>query len=476
MYNEDFPQQALSAPEQDYTDDDRLSRPDAVQDLLDLAAMTNIADEGDLSEEQLTQIGTRVVEKFQIDKDSRADREPLMDKAMKLALQTVEPKNYPWPDAANIKYPLITKAAVDFAARAYPAIIRDGEVVKVKVIGAGSPEQLQTKKDRARRQSIHMNWQLTEEMPEWEEGVDQLLHCVAVTGCMFKKTYYDNILKRPVSDIIFPEDLVVHKMAKSLERDVATHVYKLHPREIEERIRSGLFLKFDYQNATTNEEHDQKDKQAPIDFLEQHTWWDLDDDGYEEPYIITVVRETGKVVRIRARFEEPDIVLDDAGGIIKIHGTQFFTKYGLIPAFDGSFYDLGFGDLLFGLNESLNTTLNQLVDSAHLSILGGGFVSQALRMKKGEVRMRPGEFKTVHSTGMLSDNILPINHPPPSRCCFSFSGSCWRPARIWPACRTSSPERSTPTRLPSPAWPSWRRAFSSSRASTSACIASCARS
>jgi hypothetical protein len=32
----------------------------------------------------------------------------------------------------------------------------------------------------------------------------------------------------------------------------------------------------------------QGDRDKPHEFLEQHRYWDLDEDGYPEPYIVTV--------------------------------------------------------------------------------------------------------------------------------------------------------------------------------------------
>ena len=46
------------------------------------------------------------------------------------------------------------------------------------------------------------------------------------------------------------------------------------------------------------------DEDAPHLFLEQHRWYDLDEDGYKEPYIVTVHKDTEKVVRIATRFDE----------------------------------------------------------------------------------------------------------------------------------------------------------------------------
>ena len=99
--------------------------------LLDSA---NIAE--DMSEEQLSTIGMKVVLEYDMDKQSREDWEHKMEESMKLALQVVESKSFPWTGASNVKFPLITIAALQFHARAYPALIPGKDIVKCRVNGA----------------------------------------------------------------------------------------------------------------------------------------------------------------------------------------------------------------------------------------------------------------------------------------------------------------------------------------------------
>src|SRR3972149_5442114 len=94
-------------------------------------------------QEDLNKIGYEVEREYKIDKKSRADWEVTAERAMKVALQVREPKNYPFPNAANIKYPLVTVAALQFGARAYPAIVDGNRVVKAQVLGSDNGVPLQ---------------------------------------------------------------------------------------------------------------------------------------------------------------------------------------------------------------------------------------------------------------------------------------------------------------------------------------------
>ena len=82
----------------------------------------NIADL--LSEDDLSTIGLHVKGTYEHDKSSRAGWEKKAEEATELALQVTREKTYPWPKAANVKFPLITIASMQFAARAYPALVK----------------------------------------------------------------------------------------------------------------------------------------------------------------------------------------------------------------------------------------------------------------------------------------------------------------------------------------------------------------
>lgn len=407
--------------------------------LQEYIASPNIADL--LSEDELGKIGQKVHSEFEVDKQSRADWEEKCDKAMEMAMQIVPSKQYPWPNAANVAYPLMTVAANQFAARAYPALIPGRSVVKGVVVGSDEgqpridsvsgqplmdPETQQPiwevppgfKRARAERIASHMSYQLLEEMEEWEPSTDKLLHQLPIIGCVFRKIYYDPLKGRGCTDLVSAKDLVVHYNARSLESAPrATHVLDLYPYEITEKQRAGLFLEQEYGPS------EGEDEDAPHIFLEQHRWLDLDDDGYPEPYVVTVHEQTSQVARIVARFGEEDVEYRN-GEVLKITPFNYFTKFPFLPSADGSFYDAGFGTILLPLNNVVNSTINQLIDAGTLQNTGGGFIGRGLKIKSGELRFRPGEWKpaTVGIGGTIRDNVFPIPAPGPSPVLFQLLG------------------------------------------------------
>src|SRR5690606_15873332 len=119
--------------------------PKVARKLLKWIESPNIAKE--LSKEKLARIGERVVRDYNIDKSSRSEWETQVEKALKCAKQVVEAKSFPWPGAANVKYPLVTTAAIQFHARSYPEIVKGNEVVKARTVGEDPDGRKQARAD-----------------------------------------------------------------------------------------------------------------------------------------------------------------------------------------------------------------------------------------------------------------------------------------------------------------------------------------
>ena len=187
-----------------------------------------------------------------------------------------------------------------------------------------------------------------------------------------------------------------------------------------------IFLDVDLGDPVAPEGKDvsEIDDTTPYLLIEQHGYFDLDDDGYKEPYVVTFHLESGQVLRIVARYDEEGVTLDDEGNLLQIEPLQFYTKFGFVPNPDGSFYDIGFGCLLGPLNESVNTLINQLIDAGTLNNLQAGFLGKGLRLRMGDYGFKPGEWKAVNSTGDdLKKQIVPLPSKEPSEVLFKLMGS-----------------------------------------------------
>lgn len=366
-----------------------------------------------LDDAKLLEIGTKAVTEYEVDEASRKDWKARYDRAMKIAMQVREAKNTPWPNASNVKYPLVAVAAIQFQARAYPAIVDGSNLVKGRVIGPDPDGQKQNRADRVGR---HMSWQLLFKMPGWEDDTDRLLLMLPIVGCVFRKTYYDKIAGTNCSTMIPADDFVVSYWAKSLESTPRyTHILRYYPYEVRERIRTGIWREVPLDNDDKTNDED-----SYGEYLEQFRLIDLDEDGYPEPYVVTLTKE-GAVARIVPCFDESGVIIGPDGAVARIERKQYVVKYGFIPSPDGAFYDIGFGTLLEDLNAAIDTTINQMLDAGALQNTQGGFVGSGINIKSGATRFKQGEWKRVDVTGgTLRDNIFPLALNGPSSVLFSL--------------------------------------------------------
>ncbi len=286
-----------------------------------------------IAAEDLDNIGRQVVDDYVMDKATRSDWEEQYKDATKLALQILERKTTPWEGASNVKFPLLTVAALQFHSRAYPALVTYPDLVKCRVIG-DDPQGL--KYAHAERVSTFMSYQLLELDENWQEDTDRLFLMLPIVGCIIRKTYYDSVRGQNCSETILPEDFVVAYSTRNLRQcPRCTHVLHMSLREIKNKQIQNKYLKKvnisewspDNTDQGPSEEIKQErgytppsddDSEKDRDILEQHRYIDLDGDGFAEPYICTVDKGSYKVLRLIARFSSDDIIYDHDNEIAQL--------------------------------------------------------------------------------------------------------------------------------------------------------------
>lgn len=414
---------------------------DTIQRLLQYSQAANLCDF--IDEEVLRKLGRRVCKDLETDEASRSDWMARSEKAMDMALQVVEEKTFPWEKASNVRTPLLTEAALQFHARAYPAIVQGNKIVKGKVTGA-DPDGAKSR--RADRVAQHINWQLLEEMPEWEEEVDKMLLALPVEGCEFKKVRFCPVDSRNRSEWIRPKYFVVNDSTKSLaDCPRATHILMRYPHQIGEMQRAGTYREIDLRIG-----HEEKEQETLQEIYEQYRMEDLDGDGVKEPYIVTVHKTSQEVLRVKGNWEPTSIIVTDgmqsfpafkregtqvfpserlmtAQKLVCIKKEEYFVKYSMFPSPGGSFYDVGYGQLVTPLIESIDTIINQLIDAGTLANAPPGLIAEGLRILNsaggsGNIRVKPGEWIKIKasSSSKIADMIYQFQFPGPSVTLFNM--------------------------------------------------------
>lgn len=382
----------------------------------------------------LDKIGQACQQGYLRDKLSRLNWEKRNEAGMDLAMQLQKTKSFPWPGASNVAFPLVTIAAQQFHARAYSALINGKELVGTRVFG---PDPTGEKAAKAERVAGDMSWQLLEEDLSWEPQQDTNLLNLSIVGTTFKKSYRNASVRHNVSELVLAKDLVLDYWATSVENcPRKTHLIPTFKNEIRERVLDGVYNDILEEGWFANPQPPQPtlpsqradvregtqppppDDNTPLLLGEQHVVLDLDDDGYAEPYIITFDITSAKVLRIVCAFALQDVERVASGpyknAIKRITAEQYFTRYVFIPSPDNSIYGVGFGVFLGPLNESVNSLINQLLDSGTLNNLGGGFLARGAKIRGGTMSFAPGQWQHVDSTGDdLRKSMVPyqVNEP-----------------------------------------------------------------
>jgi chaperonin GroES len=240
------------------------------------------------------------------------------------------------------------------------------------------------------------------------------LNSVSITGCYYKKTFYDPIDKCFNSYAISPLKIVVHNDTQSLLKAARiTEELEFSKNDAVERIRAEVWLDIE-------EKMNKDDDGLPEKFIEQHCWYDLDGDGYKEPYVILVHVDSRQICRIAARYKYVG-VFEINGKVQRIEARHYYTKFPFLPSPDATYHDMGWAHLLGPLVETKQAIMNQLHDAGTMSNMGGGFIAKGARIQGGKLKFSLNEWKPVESTGQqLRDAFFPNPAKEPSAVLFNL--------------------------------------------------------
>ena len=363
-----------------------------------------------LDEQEARDIAELVIREYDQDEMSRKPWLEMNALYTRLFFQIDKPVNPPFEAGqySEESLPVLALAVNQFHSRAFRAMFPGRSFIKgVPAEGVANQSDL----DRADRVGRHMNWQLMVRDRTYKKNKDALLQSVAVHGAFFTKTYYDHLRRRNVIENVRAEDLVIPygigpRPLNEIERKTQiiwmsvnrTRLLKSKGYFIDEGRPWNQGASTDTQKANEQVEGLQPSNAAedhPCKILEQHRLLDLDGDGLAEPYIATVDVASRKLLRLSIRYET-----DPMGNPVNDkEPVEYFTDYMFMPNPDGA-YGLGMGTLLGQLNQSMNKLIRQILDAGTLANVGNssGFVSSALGLGKGDLKLELGKFKSIEAS------------------------------------------------------------------------------
>jgi hypothetical protein len=382
---------------------------------------SNLAEE--LPDTQLSSLATRLVSYYESDRSARSQWE----QRYKDGLKTLDPEggmqegddSRATRGLSVVVHPLIAEAATQFNARAIAELYPAGGPVKTTIIGQPDEET----QDQARRVREFMNYQITQQMPEYFPDLDQMLFHLPLVGQTFKKVWWDVNLDRQCSQFVKAEDFIVAPESKDLQTSPRyTQLIRMPKNEYDRYVDAGWYLPVKFTGdggdpsgdtigeiEGVNTQGDDAEDDI-VTLLEMHVYEDVEDDDVL-PYVVTIDYDTDKAVSVRRNWRQEDE---------KKRRRDWFVSYKFLPGL--GFYGFGLYHIIGGLGKAATGSLRALLDSAAFSNMQGGFKLKG-RVSGGEIDVSPGEFVDLEATvDDVKKAIMPLPFKEPSAVLFQLLG------------------------------------------------------
>ena len=384
-----------------------------------------------LEDSELNNISANLTSDYEYDKDARGDWLKTYTEGLDLLGFKYEERSKPFANASGVTHPLLAETVTQFQAQAYKELLPPEGPIRTQIVGEITPEI----EEQAQRVKEFMNYQISYEMEEYDQDLDQMLFHLPLAGSAFKKVYYDEVRGRAVSKFVPAEDVVVPYGTTDLNScERLVHVVKMMNNELRKKQFSKLYRDIKISPSDESEDiaqskYDELDGiDKPINaeeivLLEFHC--DLDIAGFEDkdkttgeptgiklPYVVTIDEGSGKVLSIYRNYAEEDPLRK------KI---QYFVHYKFLPGL--GFYGFGLIHMLGGLSRTATSALRQLIDAGTLSNLPAGFKARGLRVRDDDQPLQPGEFRDVDAPGgAIRESLMLIPYKEPSQTLFALLG------------------------------------------------------
>jgi hypothetical protein len=389
----------------------------------------NLADH--LPDDILGRLSSNLFQNYQDYKNSRKEWENSYKTGLDLLGFKYENRTEPFSGASGATHPVLAEAVTQFQALAYKELLPADGPVRTQIIGIPTPEKTQ----QSNRVKDFMNFQLMDQMKEYEPEFDQMLFYLPLAGSAFKKVYYDEVLQRAVSKFVPADDLIVPYTATSLDdAEAIIHRIKISENELRKQQVAGFYRDIDLKPGQLNEDElQQKENELEgrtrskeedvFNLLECHV--NLDLEGFEDinpeddeptgiklPYIVTIEENSREILSIKRNYEVEDPQKSKV---------QYFVHFKFLPGL--GFYGFGLIHMIGGLSRTATSALRQLLDAGTLSNLPAGFKQRGIRIRDDAQAIQPGEFRDVDAPGgNIRDSFMMLPFKEPSATLLQLMG------------------------------------------------------
>ncbi|HTE39067.1 MAG TPA: ATP synthase F0 subunit B, partial [Reyranella sp.] len=395
--------------------------------------LANEIDESDLglfASELLTGIGLDIESRKEW-METRATGIRLLGLKIEEPSGNLGPSSAPLEGMSTIRHPLLLEATIRFQATARGELLPASGPVKVRNDLPMPPEQApqppgappmpglappgighnmpppegQAMDDLGAALETDMNHYLTVTATEYVPDTDRMLFYVGFGGDGFKKVYNHILKRRPVSESVDAEDIIVSNAATDIRNcGRFTHRIKMRPSMLKRMQLAGAYRDVavgqpniaQQINAVEREKAEvggykplpMQPKDGEYEIYECYCELDIDKFAPDQfrgkqlplPYVVTLEKESRQVLAVTRNWDE-----DDEQALAK----QFFVQFPFIRGL--GFYGLGLIHILGNVTMALTAIWRIMIDNGMFANFPGFlFAKGAGRQNSNQIRVPPG--------------------------------------------------------------------------------------
>jgi len=368
-----------------------------------------------MSDNERALVASEILEGIEQDIESRREWVAIYNKAIDLLglkLEEASSEVGSFGTVSKVYHPLLLEAVVRSQANARAELLPANGPVKIR---DDEPMGYQERVESAEAMEKDFNHYLTAVAKEYYPDTDKMFFSMFLCGNGFKKVYHCPLRRRPVSDSVSPQDLIVSNEAVDLFTAIrVTHRIYMNQSTMKRMQISGQYRKprlMDPQETQDNlseihiknVEGIQTTTKLPQDhryeIYEAYVEYDLPGFEHKEglplPYRITIDKDSRDILEIRRNWKEGD---ED------YRARRRFVKYSVIPGL--GFYDYGYMHLLGNTTRALTAIERQLLDAGQFNNFPGFLISkQGQRQTTTQIRVPPGGAHEIDTGGMPIQDV-----------------------------------------------------------------------
>lgn len=385
-----------------------------------------------IDSQELSRIAAELLDGIDRDIESRRDWLEMRSKGITLLGLKIEDQNAneasssaPFEGMSRIRHPILLEATVRFQANARsellpasgPLKVRNDQIIPPPMPGSMPPMDMTpgglpppnmpsrlTQDDLADALERGFNHYLTVTATEYIPDTDRMLFYVGFGGDGFKKVFNCPLRRRPVSESVDAEDLIVSNSATDLQNcGRVTHRIKMRKSTLRRMQILGEYRKVEIGRPNPTPPDAVEKKKAEIDgqrysivdpkdedytIYECYCELDLNEfapkqfkgEGVPLPYRVTIEKDSRQVLSIIRNWNEEDE---------QCLPKRFFVQFPFIRGL--GFYGYGYIHLLGNLATTLTAGWRETIDSGMFANFPGFLYAKAIgRQLSNNLRVPPG--------------------------------------------------------------------------------------